>query len=291
MLKLFRYLKPYFWLCLVLLVATGAQVYTTLQLPSLMAHIINDGIVPGNTEYIWRTGGLMILLAIVSAGCSFLANYLAAKIGANFVRDIRADIFKKIMSLNTSDLEMYSTASLINRTTNDTNQVQQTIVMMLSLMLHAPLFCIISLVMAIQTAPDMSWIIALGIVLILCSTILIMSLVIPKFKIFQKLLDKITLITRENLTGLKVIRAFDNEDLEKRKFSKTNNELTKLLIFIDKILELQNPLINVIFNGLTLLCTYVGITLLTKDFAYLGNMSAFAQYVTFVMISFMMMFA
>ncbi|MBR2658375.1 ABC transporter ATP-binding protein [Candidatus Saccharibacteria bacterium] len=289
MLKLFRYLKPYFWLCLVLLVATGAQVYTTLQLPSLMAHIINDGIVPGNTEYIWQTGGLMILLAIVSAGCSFLANYLAAKIGANFVRDIRADIFKKIMSLNTSDLEMYSTASLINRTTNDTNQVQQTIVMMLSLMLHAPLFCIISLVMAIQTAPDMSWIIALGIVLILCSTILIMSLVIPKFKIFQKLLDKITLITRENLTGLKVIRAFDNEDLEKRKFSKTNNELTKLLIFIDKILELQNPLINVIFNGLTLLCTYVGITLLTKDFAYLGNMSAFAQYVTFVMISFLML--
>lgn len=289
MLKLLRYLKPYWWLCIILVLATGAQVYTTLQLPSLMAHIINDGIVPGNTDFIWKIGVNMILLALLSAGCSLLANYLAAKIGACFVRDVRADVFNKIMSLNTSDLEMFSTASLINRTTNDTNQVQQTIVMMLSLMLHAPLFCIISLVMAIQTAPEMSWIIALGIVLILGCTILIMSLVIPKFKIFQKLLDRITLLTRENLTGLKVIRAFDNEKLEKKKFEKTNNELTKLLIFIDRILELQNPIINIIFNGLTLLCTYIGITLLTKDFAYLGNMSAFAQYVTFVMISFLML--
>ena len=186
MLKLLRYLKPYWWLCIILVLATGAQVYTTLQLPSLMAHIINDGIVPGNTDFIWRVGINMILLALLSAGCSLLANYLAARIGACFVRDIRADVFDKIMSLNTSDLEMFSTASLINRTTNDTNQVQQTIVMMLSLMLHAPLFCIISLVMAIQTAPEMSWIIALGIVLILGCTILIMSLVIPKFKIFTR---------------------------------------------------------------------------------------------------------
>jgi ATP-binding cassette subfamily B protein len=143
--------------------------------------------------------------------------------------------------------------------------------------------------MAINTAPDMSWIIALGVVIVLGSVIMIMSLVIPKFKIFQTLLDRITLITRENLTGLKVIRAFDNEDMEKKKFKQTNSKLTKLLIFIDRILELQNPIINIVLNGLTLLCTFIGITLLSKDFAYLGNMAAFAQYVTFVMISFLML--
>ena len=111
----------------------------------------------------------------------------------------------------------------------------------------------------------------------------------PKFKVFQELIDKVTLITRENLTGLKVVRAFDNENLEKTKFTRSNDKLTKLLIFIDKILELQNPLINIIFNGTTLLCSWVGISLLSKDFAYLGNMTAFAQYVTFVMMSFLMM--
>ena len=116
-----------------------------------------------------------------------------------------------------------------------------------------------------------------------------MALVMPKFKIYQKLVDKITLLTRENLTGLKVIRAFDNENLEKKKFGKTNDEMTKLIIYLDKILKLEGPLVNIIFNGLTLLCTYIGISLLNKDFAYLGDMSAFAQYVSFVMMSFLMM--
>ena len=135
----------------------------------------------------------------------------------------------------------------------------------------------------------MGWIIWIGAAAILGSVVLVMSLVMPKFKIFQTLVDKVTLLTRENLTGLRVIRAFNNQDLEKKKFVKTNDVLTKLLIYIDKILELQNPLINIIFNGTTLLCSWVGISLLTKDFAYLGNMAAFAQYVSHVMISFLMM--
>ena len=162
-------------------------------------------------------------------------------------------------------------------------------IMILSMLVRSPLFCIISIVMAIQTAPDMSWIILIGIAAILGTVFLIMSLVIPKFKIFQNLIDKITLLTRENLTGMRVIRAFNNEEYEKKKFVKTNDKLTKLLILIDKILELQNPMINIIFNGTTLLCSWIGISLLDKDFAYLGNMTAFAQYVTHVMISFLML--
>ncbi|MBR5647451.1 ABC transporter ATP-binding protein [Candidatus Saccharibacteria bacterium] len=289
MLKLLRFLKPYWWQVIILVFLVGAQVYTTLQLPSLMADIINQGIVTGDTDHIWQIGLEMAALTVFSAVCSLASGYLSARIGAYFIRDVRAKIFEKIMILNTSDLEHFSTASLINRTTNDTNQVQQTVVMMLSLMLHAPLFCIISLIMAIQTAPDMSWIIALGIVAVLGSVILIMSLVIPKFKIFQTLVDRITLITRENLTGLKVVRAFNKEKTEEKKFKQTNDKLTKLLIFIDRILELQNPIINIVLNGLTLLCTFVGITLLTKDYSYLGSMTAFAQYVTFVMMSFLML--
>lgn len=289
MLKLFKFLKPYWWQVLLLIVFTGGQVFATLQLPALMADIINNGIVAEDTDYIWRTGLIMVGIAIASGGCSLAASYFSAKVGANFSRDIRTAIYEKVISLNLADTKDYSTASLINRTTNDVNQVQQVAMMMLSVMLLAPMFCIISLIMAVQTAPDMTWIIAVGIVAILTSVIIIMALVIPKFKIYQKLVDKVTLLTRENLTGLKVIRAFNNENLEKKKFEKTNDELTKLSIYLDKILKLEGPLINIIFNGMTLLCTYIGISLLNKDFAYLGNMSAFAQYVSFVMMSFLMM--
>ena len=289
MLKLFKFLKPYWWQVLILIFATGGQVFATLQLPALMADIINNGIVTENTGYIWQTGLIMAGITVVSAVCSLLAGYMSARVGANFARDIRATIFEKVINLNIADIKDYSTASLINRTTNDVNQVQEVTMMMLSVMLLAPMFCIISLIMAVRTAPDMTWIIAIGIVAILTSVIIIMSLVMPKFKIFQKLIDKITLITRENLTGLRVIRAFNNEKLEKKKFEKTNDELARLSIFLDKILKLEGPLVNIIFNGLTLLCTYIGISLLNKDFAYLGNMSAFAQYVSFVMMSFLMM--
>ena len=289
MLKLFRFLKPYWWQIIILLIATAVQVYTTLRLPALMADIINNGIVPGNTDYIWMTGLRMILVALISAVASFVSSYFSARVGANFSRDIRTAVFTKIISFNMSDLKDFTTASLLTRTTNDVNQVQSVTMMMLSMMLRAPMFCIIAIIMAIQTAPDMSWIILVGVAAILGTAIMIMSIVMPKFKIFQTLVDRITLLTRENLTGLRVIRAFNNEKVEKDKFVKTNDKMTRLLIFIDRILELQNPLVGIIFNGTTLLCSWVGISLLTKDFAYLGNMTAFAQYVTFVMISFLML--
>ena len=289
MFKLFRFLKPYWWQVILLTIATVVQVYTTLMLPALMADIINKGIVPGDINYIWMTGLLMVGLALLSAVTSLVSSYFSARVGTSFAKDLRTAVFTKVINFNILDAKDFSTASLITRTTNDVSQVQNVVIMILALMLRAPLFCIISIVMAIQTAPDMSWIILVGAVAILGSVVLIMSLVMPKFKIFQNYIDKITLLTRENLTGLRVIRAFNNEGLEKKKFVRTNDVLTKLLIFIDKIMELQNPLINIIFNGTTLLCSWVGISLLSKDFSYLGNMTAFAQYVTHVMMSFLMM--
>ncbi|MBQ6149513.1 ABC transporter ATP-binding protein [Candidatus Saccharibacteria bacterium] len=289
MFKLMRYLKPYWWQVLILVFAIVVQVYATLRLPALMADIINNGIVPGNMDKIWQDGGWMLLLVIVSAITSFVSSYFSARIGAYFSRDLRAAVFAKVLAFNMSDLKNYSTASLITRTTNDVSQIQMIITMILSLMLRAPLFCILGLVMAIQTAPEMSWIIVVGITAVVVSAAIILGIVGPKFRIFQTLIDKITLVTRENLTGIKVVRAFNNENVETKKFAKTNKELTRLLIFIDRILELQNPLINIIFNGLSLLCSWVGISLLNQDFSYLGNMTAFAEYVAFVMMSFLML--
>ena len=289
MLKLLKFLRPYWWQVLILLLATVGQVYATLQLPALMADIINHGIVPGDMDKVWQDGGLMLLLVLFSAMVSFVSSYFSAKVGAYFSRDLRAAVFTKVLSFNLSDLKDYSTASLITRTTNDVSQIQMIITMLLSMMVRAPLFCILGLVMAIQTAPEMSWIIVVGITAVVVSAAIILGIVGPKFRVFQSLVDKITLITRENLTGLKVVRAFNNEKLETKKFGKTNKELTKLLIFIDRMLELQNPLINIFFNGTSLLCSWVGISLLNQDFAYLGNMTAFSEYVTLVMMSFLML--
>lgn len=265
----------------------GLQVWTSLQLPALMADIINEGIMKNDLDYVWRTGILMIGLAVFSSICAFTANFLSARIGTAFSRDVRNDFFKQVLSFSIADIDKFSTASLITRTTNDINQVQSAIVMCLSMALRAPLTCVLAIGQAITTAPDMTWIIALAVGVILFLTILIMSIVMPKFTIIQKLADRITLLTRENLTGLRVIRAFNNEATEKRKFDKTNDENAKLNVWVDKILSLQGPLISLVFNGTTLLCTWIGITLLTKDIAYLGNMMAFMQYAIQIVMSFL----
>ena len=287
MFKMFKYLKPYAWQAILLLGMIALQVWSSLQLPAMMADIINNGIMKSDLDYIWRTGVWMLGLAVLSAFCAFMASFLSARIGTAFSRDVRSDLFKHILSFSIADIDNFSTASLITRTTNDINQVQQAIIMCLSMALRAPMTCILAIGQAIATAPDMTWIIALAVGVILFLTILIMSIVMPKFDLIQKLADRITMLTRENLTGLRVIRAFNNEKLEKRKFDKTNDEFSHWNAWVDVILSLQSPLISLVFNGTTLLCIWIGISLITKDIAYLGNMMAFMQYAIQVVMSFL----
>lgn len=282
-----RYLKPYWATVIALLAAISTQVWASLQLPSLMADIINNGIMKNDLDFVWSTGVWMIIFAGVTSVCAFLANFLSAWLGATITRDIRNDFFAHVLSLSISEIDNFSTASLITRTENDIFQAQQAITMTMSMGLRAPLTCILAIGQAIATAPDMTWIIALAVGVILLLTILIMSIVMPKFSLIQKLADRVTLLTRENLTGLRVIRAFNNEKLEKRKFDRTNSEYAKLDLFVDVIMSLENPLISLVFNGTTLLCIWIGITLITKDFAYLGNMMAFMQYAIQVVMSFL----
>lgn len=287
MLQMYKYLKPYIFQTIILFLATGLQVWAGLRLPALMANIINYGIMQNNLDYVWQTGVSMILLALFSSACAFLANFLSAWIGAVITRDIRLKFFVHVLSLNTSEIDNFSTASLITRTINDVYQTQQAITMTLSMGVRAPLTCVLAIGQAISTAPDMTWIIALAVGVIISLTFLIMAIVMPKFKVIQQLADRLTLLTRENLTGLRVIRAFNNEELEQRKFDKANNENAKLNVFVDTILSLQNPLISLVFNGTTLLCIWVGISLIATDFSYLGNMMAFMQYAIQVVMSFL----
>lgn len=286
MFKLAKFLKPYWWQIILLLFAIALQTWYTLQLPAMMADIVNNGIVKSDTSYIWQTGAKMLLYVLFIIIGAIGASFFSAKVGAGFSRDLRKEVYSKILTFSTSDLDKFSTASLITRTTNDINQVQQANILILSMMLRAPMMCVIAIIQAFNTAPKMTWIIALAAALIIFFAVLILSALLPKFKIFQKLLDKITLLTRENLTGLRVIRAFNNEKIEKKKFEDANNELTHTIVSITKLIGLASPLITLIFNGVCLLSIWVGIHYLSTDISYLGNMMAFMQYALQVAMSF-----
>ncbi len=287
MLKLLKYMKPYFWQCLVLVLAVGLQVFGTLMLPTMMAEIVNSGIVKNDTHFIFVRGVLMFLVTIVSAVGTLISSYFSAKVSAAISRDMKRDLFAKVLSFSISETEQFSTASLVTRTTNDVLQVQQTMVMCLSMLVRAPLMAVGAVVQAFVVAPDMTWIIALAIGILLVFSIVIIGLVMPKFVIFQKMMDKINLLTRENLTGVRVIRALNKENYEEKKFKKANDELTKTDLSIVRIMQLQTPIMMLVFNMTSLFAIWVGVSKLAFDMSYLGKMIAFMQYATQVIMSFL----
>ena len=287
MLKLFKYMKPYFWQCLVLVLAVGLQVFGTLMLPTMMADIVNNGINNNDTDYIFRTGIFMFLVTVVSALGTLVSSYFSTKVSAGISRDMKRDLFAKVLSFSITETEQFSTASLVTRTTNDVSQVQQTMVMCLSMLVRAPLMAIGAVVQAFVVAPDMTWIIALAIGILLIFSIVIIGSVMPKFAIFQKMMDRINLLTRENLTGVRVIRALNKEDYEEKKFKKANEELTKTDLSIVRIMQLQTPIMMLVFNMTSLFAIWVGVSRLSFDMSYLGKMIAFMQYATQVIMSFL----
>ncbi len=287
MLKLFKYMKPYFWQCLVLVLAVGLQVFGTLMLPTMMADIVNNGINNNDTDYIFRTGIFMFLVTVVSALGTLVSSYFSTKVSAGISRDMKRDLFAKVLSFSITETEQFSTASLVTRTTNDVSQVQQTMVMCLSMLVRAPLMAVGAVVQAFVVAPDMTWIIALAIGILLIFSIVIIGSVMPKFAVFQKMMDRINLLTRENLTGVRVVRALNKEDYEEKKFKKANEELTKTDLSIVRIMQLQTPIMMLVFNMTSLFAIWVGVSRLSFDMSYLGKMIAFMQYATQVIMSFL----
>ena len=179
MLKLFKYMKPYFWQCLDLVLAVGLQVFGTLMLPTMMADIVNNGINNNDTDYIFRTGIFMFLVTVVSALGTLVSSYFSTKVSAGISRDMKRDLFAKVLSFSITETEQFSTASLVTRTTNDVSQVQQTMVMCLSMLVRAPLMAVGAVVQAFVVAPDMTWIIALAIGILLIFSIVIIGSVMP----------------------------------------------------------------------------------------------------------------
>ena len=287
MLKSIKYLKPYFWQCLLIVLGVALQVYTALELPALSSDLMNKGVAESNMSFIFQTGLLMLGITALGSLGSIVSSYFSAKVSSRVSMDMRKSIFAKVMSLSFADIEKFSTASLITRTTNDISTVQRTLIMSLTMMVRVPFMAIGAIIQAFRTAPNMTWIIAVSVAILFIQAAILISLAIPKFKVYQKILDKINSITRENLTGIKVIRALNKQKYEENKFERSNEKLKNTDIYISKVMAFQQPVVNLVFNLSAVLILYVGVSSLRTDMSYLGRMLAFAQYSAQVLMSFL----
>ena len=287
MLKSIKYLKPYFWQCLLIVLGVALQVYTALELPALSSDIMNKGVAESNMSFIFQTGLLMLGVTALGSLGSIVSSYFSAKVSSRVAMDMRKDIFAKVMSLSFADVEKFSTASLITRTTADIWTVQRTLIMSLTMMVRVPFMAIGAIIQAFRTAPNMTWIIAVSVAILFIQAAILISLAIPKFKVYQKILDKINSITRENLTGIKVIRALNKQKYEENKFERSNENLKNTDIYISKVMAFQQPVVNLVFNLSAVLIIFIGVSNLHTDMSYLGRMLAFSQYSAQVLMSFL----
>ncbi len=240
------------------------------------------------TDYMFKMGAIMIATTLVIIVASIAVGYIAAKLSAGVARNLRKDIFEKVQRFSEKEFKKIGASSLITRTTNDVMQVQNLIFMFLRIVLFAVIMMVGAIIMITRTASSMLWILALGFGLILVLIIIMLLISMPKFKIFQNLIDKLNLISRETLNGIMVIRAFGTQKYEEKRFDKANFELANTMFFIDKVMAFMMPAMTIIMNLLTLLIVWVGADKIAESSLQVGNMMAAIQYTMQVMMSFLM---
>lgn len=287
--KVLKYLASYWWQIILVIIFTYANVWGSLQLPTLMSNIVNNGIINNDMDYIIKTGLRMLLVAAIAATAAIVTGFLASRIATGFSRKLRLATFQKIESFSLNEINKFSTASLITRSTNDIQQIQMVTFIILRIAVQAPLMAIGAVFSALNTAPNMAWIMALSVTVLLVLVITIFCLVVPKFKIQQKLVDQLNLVARENLTGLRVIRAFNNETIEERKFNRVNRNISKLGIWVNRIISLMQPGMTLIISFTMLGIIWLGSHLVVDGGLEIGSMMAFMQYALQVITSFLML--
>lgn len=239
-------------------------------------------------RYLFSTGAKMIGLAFLGMAASVLVGFLASRVGAVAGRDLRGRVFKKVVGYSSNEFDHFSTASLITRSTNDIQQVQFIIVMLLRIVLYAPILAIGGIVQVFQTNVSMSWIIGLAVVLIALVVLVLFAVAMPKFKSLQKLVDKVNLVMREILTGLPVIRAFSTEKHEEKRFDKANMDLMKTNLFVNRAMTFMMPIMMLIMNGISVLIMWSGAKGINDGQMQVGDMMAFIQYTMQIIMGFLM---
>ena len=296
MLRIMRYLsKAEIGQMLIALVSIVGQIWLDLTLPDYMSDITTLVETPGSTmRDIWVAGGKMLLVSLGSVACAIVTGYIAARVGASFSQRLRSLEFNKVESFGPAEMSRFSTASLITRSTNDITQIQMFITMGLMMIVKSPIMAVWAICKI--AGKGFEWTVATGIavVVLMAAICVIMFFVMPKFKAMQRLTDNINLVARENLTGLRVVRAYNAEDYQEAKFTKANEELTDTQLFTNRAMAIMMPLMNTIMNGLMLAVYWIGAYLidaadLTDKLTTFANMIVFSSYSVQVIMSFLLM--
>lgn len=283
----FKYYKSYIPLIVGIMAFLFGQAMCELALPGYMSDIINNGIVKGDMDYIKKIGLIMILVSCGSVMCSIVSSYLSARTAAGSARKIRGALFDKVTDFSAAELSEFSTASLITRSTNDVQMVQQTTVLTLRLACFAPIMGIGAVIKALRTSVSLSWTVGVALAVIIVIMLMCFFLVLPKFKVLQEKLDRINLIMKERLTGLLVIRAFTTEKTEEKRFDDANEELKKINMFVNRAMSFMMPALMFVMNGVSILIVWAGAHLVDSQSLMIGDMLAYLQYAMHVIMSFL----
>ena len=282
-----KYYRPYIpFVALILLLLFG-QAMCELALPGYMSDIINNGIVKQDMGYIRHTGLIMIAVAAATVVCAIMGSLLASRAAAGSSRDIRRALFRKVTAFSAAELNDFSTASLITRSTNDVQMVQQATVMILRLACFAPIMGIGAVIKALNTSVSLSWTIGIALLVILGIMTVSFFLLLPKFQVLQTKLDKLNLLMKERLSGVLVIRAFNTEKSEEKRFDIANRDLTKINMFTNKAMSFMMPMLMFVMNGVSILIVWAGAHLVNEGSLMIGDMLAYLQYAMHVIMSFL----
>jgi len=286
--QLVKYFKPYVFLLIILILFVWGQSFVNLSLPDYMSKIITNGIVKKDLTAVWSNGIAMLLLTLLGGVFTIFVGFLAARISAGYTLHLREAVFKKVEGFSLNEFNSFSSSSLITRSTNDMQQIQNVMAMVLRMALLGPFMGVGAIIKAYQLAPSMTWIMAGAIGVMVSLIIMLFIVVIPKFTIIQKLVDKLSLQTREMLTGVRVIRAYNNDETQEAKFNKTNLESTKLNIFVNRVMTLMMPIMTLVMGLASLGVVWLGAYLINDGSMQVGSLFALMQYVMQTIFAFLM---
>lgn len=239
-------------------------------------------------SYLWSTGAKMLAMALLMTVSAIIVGFLASKVSASIGKELREKVFNKVLEFSDAEINKFSTASLITRSTNDVQQIQMVCVMLLRMVAYAPILAVGGIIMVIKTHSGMEWIIVVAVAALLCLVAILMALAMPKFKIMQDLVDRVNLVSREILTGIPVIRAFSREKKEEERFDVANKSLTKVMLFTNRVMTFMMPLMMMVMYGITILIEWVASHRIDQGALEVGSMTAFITYTMQIVMSFLM---
>lgn len=288
MMKLFRHLKPYKWLVIAAMMLVFFQSLAELYLPTLMSDIVNTGVVYGDTAYIWKVGGYMLLVAIGGMICAIGGSYFSSKAAMGFGKLMRGKVFQHVSNFSLEEFDKVGTASMITRTTNDITQIQQVLIMMLRMMMMAPMMCIGGVIMAVSKDATLTLVLVVIIPVLAAIIFGIVRKGIPLFKSIQKKIDRLNLVMREGLTGIRVIRSFNRTEHEKQRFDEANRDLTDTMIKVNKLMVYLMPVVMLVMNLSSVAIIWFGGLRIDARHMEVGDLMAFLQYAMQIMFSLVM---